>query len=237
MNLQGANLFARRWNAAVKADLRSSRVATTEALVEALLRLAGDAPSVLVSASAVGIYGPRSPDEVLDESAATGTDFLAGLCVAWEQAALTAKDAGARVVLLRFGPVLGRGGGALAAMEGPFRRFVGGKVGSGKQIMSWIHREDCCRLALFAIEHAALEGPVNATAPSPVSNKALSQALGRALHRPCWAPAPAFVLRLALGEVASVVTSGQDVRPARALAADFAVRDPTVDAALAAIYG
>lgn len=236
VNLQGENLFGRRWNDAVKADLRSSRVDTTRALVEAIRSLGPQAPRVLVSASAVGYYGPRPAAEVLDENAPPGGDFLAGLCVVWEEAALGARAGGARVVLLRLGAVLGPGGGALAAMEGPFRRFVGGPTGSGKQILSWIHRDDLCRLACFALEEAALEGPVNATAPHPVPNRVFSKALGRALHRPSWLPAPAFALRVALGEVATVVTRGQDVRPTRALAAGFAFCYPTVDGALAAVY-
>ena len=236
VNLQGENLFGRRWSEAVRADLRASRVDTTTALVDAMRSLGDGAPRALVSASAIGIYGPRASDVVLDEDAPPGTDFLARLCVEWEEAALAARAFGTWVVLLRIGPVLGPGGGALAAMEGPFRKFVGGPVGSGKQIMSWIHREDLCRLVLFALEHDALVGPVNATAPHPVSNKVFSKALGRALHRPSWAPAPAFMLKLVLGGVAAVVTEGQDVRPVRALAAGFSFRYPTVDEALAAIY-
>ena len=236
VNLQGENLFGRRWSDAVRADLRASRVDSTTALVEALGALGAEAPRTLVSASAIGIYGPQAPDVRLAEDAPPGSDFLARLCVDWEEAALAARAQGTRVVLLRIGPVLGPGGGALAAMEGPFRKFVGGPVGSGKQTMSWIHRLDLCRLILFALEHEALQGPVNATAPNPVSNKVFSKALGRALHRPSWAPAPAFMLKLALGGVATVVTEGQDVRPARALAAGFSFRYPTVDEALAAVY-
>lgn len=237
VNLQGENLFGRRWRAAVKADLVSSRVTTTEALVEAFRQLGREAPAVLVSASAVGFYGPREPDQVLDETAPQGGDFLAGLCAAWEQAALGACELGTRVVVLRIGAVLGAGGGALAAMEGPFRFFVGGPVGSGKQIMSWIDLDDLCRLVRYALANETLAGPVNATAPFPVSNRMFAKALGRALGRPSWARVPGPVLRLTLGEVATVVTAGQDVRPARALAAGFSFERPTVDESLAAIYG
>lgn len=237
VNLQGENLFARRWSAAVKADLRASRVETTAALVAAIGALGDEAPETLVSASAVGFYGPRAPlGEALDESAAVGDDFLAGLCRDWEEAAREAEALGTRVVRLRIGAVLGKGGGALAALEGPFRKFVGGPAGSGKQVMSWIHRGDLCRLALFALEQDRLAGPVNATAPNPVSNRAFSKALGKALHRPSWAPTPACLLRAVLGGVATVVVDGQDVRPRRALEAGFAFDHPTVEEALAAIY-
>jgi len=237
VNLQGENLFARRWNEDVREAVRTSRVEGTRTLVRALGALGASAPKVLVSASAVGVYGSRGADEVLDETAEVGEGFLAGVCVAWEEAAREARAHGVRVAIARIGAVLGEGGGALAAMEVPFRRFAGGPVGSGDQVVSWIHVDDLCRLLGFLFERDDLEGVFNATAPQPVSNRVFSQALGDALGRPSWLRVPSFALRVALGGVSEVVTRGQRVVPRRAREAGFVFRHPRVGEALRSIYG
>jgi uncharacterized protein (TIGR01777 family) len=190
---------------------------------------------VLVSASGAGYYGPRG-DEDLTEDAPAGHDFLANLCVDWERAADSARAAGLRVVHTRFGIVLDRDGGALPFMALPFKLFVGGRVGSGRQFVSWIHRDDLTELLLFALDTPAVAGPVNATAPGPVSNAEFSRELARVLRRPSWLPVPAFAMRLALGQVAGVATTGQRVVPAKALACGFRFRFPMIDGALRDLY-
>jgi uncharacterized protein (TIGR01777 family) len=241
VNLQGQDIFGARWNARFKQLVRDSRVESTRALVRAMASVE-PRPEVLVSASAVGIYGVRDPADVIDEDRLDADryapdDFLADVCCHWESAAREAERLGVRVVRLRTGVVLGRGGGALVQMEKPFRMFVGGPVGSGRQAMSWIHADDLARLVVFALRETALHGPVNAVAPNPVTNREFARALGRVLHRPSFAPTPKIALRIALGQVASVVTGGQRVVPTRALQSGFAFRYPTVEAALGAIYG
>jgi uncharacterized protein (TIGR01777 family) len=228
-----APLIGPRWTAARKRIIRQSRVDATRALAGAIA--SAPHPPVLVSGSAVGIYGARG-DERLDEQTSPGSDFLAGVCRDWESAALQAAP-GARVVLVRTGIVLARHGGALPQLARPFWFFVGGPVGSGRQYVSWIHLDDWVSLVAWAIANAALVGPLNATAPHPVTNAELATALGTALHRPGFVRTPAFPLRLALGEMAeAAILSGQRVVPAQALSLGFVFRYPTIDAALAAIY-
>lgn len=234
INLVGENLFGRRWNADVKESLRRSRVESTRHVVEALKaspRRADGSPKVLVSASAIGIYGPHG-DEELTESSPAADDFLGRLCREWEQTALAAESAGVRVVLVRIGVVLDARGGALEKMLPPFRMFAGGPVGSGRQQMSWIHHEDLVGLFLLALDRSELSGPINGTAPAPVTNRVFSTALGKALGRPSFMPAPAFMLRLMLGEVADVVTKGQRVLPRRAQEAGYSFRFADIDSAL-----
>ncbi|MHC5019023.1 MAG: TIGR01777 family oxidoreductase [Planctomycetota bacterium] len=236
VNLAGESLFARRWSRAFKERCRSSRVDSTNRLVRAIGAAEPDGrPAVLVSASAVGIYGPRDDTE-LDESASLGEDFLATLCRDWEAAASGAEAHGCRVVCLRIGVVCDRSGGAVRQMELPFKLFAGGPVWPGSQYFSWILNADLIRLIRHVIDHEALQGPVNATAPAPVTNREFSAALGRALGRPSWAPVPGFVLRLRFGEVASILTTGQRVVPAAALAAGFEFNHPAVGPALASLY-
>lgn len=232
VHLAGAGIFDRRWTKKRMAEIRSSRVDGTRALVEALAGLS-PRPRALVSGSAVGFYGPRPPDVVLDESSPPGDDFLAEVCVAWEREAMRAARHGVRTSCSRTGIVLDRGGGALKKMALPFRLFVGGPIGSGKQAVSWIHRGDLVRLLATAVEDAAWEGPFDATAPNPVTNRELSTALGHALGRPSFLPAPGFAVRLAVGKAASVLTSGQRVVPKAALARGFAFDFPTIESALA----
>ncbi|KPK04148.1 MAG: hypothetical protein AMS20_09090 [Gemmatimonas sp. SG8_28] len=235
VNLAGVRIVdpPHRWTSARKDALRRSRVDTTRNVVEGI-RGAPTRPAVLLSQSAVGYYGRRG-DEPLDESAPPGSDFLAGIAAEWEAAALEAS-AITRVAVLRSGPVLGAGGGALAAMEPIFKLGLGGPWGDGSAWWSWIHLDDQVRLMQYALD-GTLEGPVNATAPHPVTVGTFAKALGRALGRPAVAHAPAFALRAALGEAADALLHLQRVVPAQALAAGFEFSYPDLEAALAAIYG
>jgi uncharacterized protein (TIGR01777 family) len=234
INLAGEGIFNRRWTDAFKALLRDSRVKSTEHVVQALSknpRTPAGAAKVLVNASAVGYYGYHG-DESLDESSPPGDDSLARVCVDWERAARAGEMAGVRVVVVRIGVVLDRSGGALAKLLTPFKLFAGGPVGSGNQWMSWIHNDDLAGLFLLALDNARAGGPLNGTAPKPVTNRDFGKTLGRALSRPSAVPTPAFALRLMLGEVADVVTKGQKVLPKRALELGYAFRFPELDAAL-----
>jgi uncharacterized protein (TIGR01777 family) len=239
INLAGENIFARRWSEKFKNLLRDSRTQSTANVVEALARkprTARGQPKTLINASAIGIYGPHGDDEVTEESP-PGNDFLARICVEWENAAQQAEPLGVRVAIVRIGVVLERGGGALSKMLTPFKLGVGGKVGSGTQWMSWVHNADVVGILLFALENAEAHGPFNATAPNSVTNKDFSKELGYALRRPSYVPTPAFALRLGLGEVADVITTGQRVLPQRALEAGYTFRFPTLEAALADVVG
>jgi uncharacterized protein (TIGR01777 family) len=237
-HLAGENIFGRRWNADFKALLHDSRVRSTENVVSALLkdpRSSTGAPKVLVSASAIGYYGSHGDEELTEESAA-GSDALASICIDWEKAARPAEAGGVRFVIVRVGVVLDREGGALRKMLPPFRFFVGGPVGSGRQHMSWIHHADMTGLLLFALDTGAVQGPLNATAPQPVTNREFSRALGRALHRPSFMRTPRFMLRLMLGEVANVITTGQRVLPAKALARGYRFQFSDIASALIDIF-
>jgi uncharacterized protein len=235
VNLAGESIAGGRWTSARKQAIRESRVTATRSLAEAIVSSA-QPPRVLLSGSAVGIYGSRG-DETLTEQSPTGTGFLAEVGRAWEQEALGAA-AVTRVVLLRTALVLGQGGGALPQLALPFRLGVGGPVGSGQQYLSWIHLDDWVSMARWALDTAAVSGPLNATAPGPVTNAEFARVLGRVLRRPAWLPAPAFALRLALGEMAdALVLEGQRVLPARARELGFTFEHPTIDGALRAIYG
>ena len=221
---------AQRWTPEVKKRIRTSRVEGTRQLVNAL-STQSRRPAVLVSGSAIGFYGSRG-DEVLTEDSDAGDDFLAGVTIEWEHAAELAEALGIRVVLLRTGLVLGKEGGALAKMLPPFRFGLGGRLGSGKQWMSWIHIDDLIRLVLFCVENAAVRGPVNGTAPQPVTNKQFTRELAAVLHRPAILPVPQFVLRRALGEMANAALGSQRVIPAAAQAAGFQFQYPQLRAAL-----
>ncbi len=215
---------AQRWTSRAKKTIRASRVQGTHHLVTALSTLSAR-PEALVCASAIGIYGDRG-DEVLTEVSPIATGFLADVCHEWEQEADLAEALGIRVVKLRFGIALGRKGGALEKMLPPFRAFVGGKVGTGSQWMSWIHIADIVGLIRHAIEHP-VSGVVNATAPNPVRNREFARELGAALHRPAIFPVPALALRVFLGEMASVLLASQRVLPkvAQSTGYDFAFPD------------
>lgn len=221
---------AQRWNAKVKQRILESRELGTRNLV-AGLRDAEPRPAVLVSSSAVGIYGKHGDEEVV-EDAPPGDDFLARVCVAWEREALEAEALGLRVVLVRTGIVLDPDGGALKTMLPPFKAGVGGPVAGGGQYMPWIHVDDLVGLYLAALDDAAWRGPVNGSAPAPVTNREFSKALGRALRRPAVAPVPALALRMLYGEMAEIVTEGQRAVPAAALAHGFTFRHAELDEAL-----
>ena len=233
VNLAGESIAARRWSERQKQEIRDSRLRATASLTAAIRQVAR-APKVLVSGSAVGYYGDRG-DETITESSGPGRDFLAGVADAWETAA-NQVAARTRVALVRTGIVLDRKGGALAKMLPPFQLFVGGPLGSGRQYMPWIHKEDWVRLVTFAMTHEGARGPLNATAPAPVTNAEFSKALGRALHRPSLLPAPAFALRLALGEMAdALLLGGQRALPVRATDLGFSFRYSNIDDALSKV--
>ena len=235
INLAGESIAGRRWSAAHKARILDSRVNATRSLV-AGIRAAAAPPAVFVSGSAVGYYGPRG-DEPVTETDPAGSDFLARVCVQWEEEALRAGVAATRVVLVRTGLVLARDGGALPEMLPPFRFGGGGPVGSGRQYWPWIHRDDWVGLVLWAAANPAVSGAVNATAPNPVTNKDFAASLGRAMHRPSFMPAPAFALRLLLGEMAdALLLSGQRALPAVAQRLGFTFTFANVDAALNDIF-
>ncbi len=231
-NLAGEPLLARRWSEDHKSAILRSRVDATRGLVEAIRR-SGEHPT-LVSASAVGYYGSRGAQE-LDETAEPGSDFLAQVCVAWEAEAKKA-EALTRCVRVRLGVVLGLEGGALRRMLTPFRLFVGGALGNGRQYVSWIHQGDLIALFLWLLRSEA-GGVVNATAPHPVTMREFSRALGHAMHRPALVPLPAFAVKIALGEASGAVLDGQKVLPRAALAHGFRFHFETVDAAMADLVG
>jgi uncharacterized protein (TIGR01777 family) len=232
INLAGESIATKRWSPPRKLLIRESRVQTTRRLVGALAVLP-KRPAVLVNASAVGYYGARG-DEKLVETDPPGSGFLAELCQAWEAEAQRAETLGMRVVRLRIGLVLGVGGGVLAKMVPPFRFFVGGPPGNGCQWASWIHQDDVIGLIEWALTHPGVNGAVNATAPDPVTMRTLCRELGRALHRPSWAPVPAVVLHLLLGEMADLLLTGQRVVPRVALQGGYVFRFPELSPALEA---
>jgi uncharacterized protein len=221
---------AQRWNDEVKRRIRESRVVGTTNLVNGMKK-AGAAPKALVCASAIGYYGSRG-DEVLTEASAAGTGFLAETCVAWEKAAIAAEALGTRVARVRIGIVLDARGGALAKMLPPFKMGAGGRVGNGKQWMSWIHVEDLAGLIRFAVANP-VSGVVNGVAPNPVTNAEFTKALGAALHRPAVVPVPTLALRMMFGEMADVLLGSARVLPKAAEAAGFGFRFTSLDAALA----
>jgi len=232
VHLAGENIGAGRWTADKKARIRASRVEGTSLFARALARLARP-PRVLVCASAVGWYGDRGEEE-LDEASPPGTGFLAGVCREWEAATEPAASAGVRVVLARFGVILARHGGALGRMLPLFRWGLGGRLGSGRQYMSWIALDDAVRAIQFLLDSDALRGPVNVVAPRPVTNREFTAALGRVLRRPALCAAPAFMLRLALGEMADqMLLAGARAVPRRLAEQGFVFDHPELESALA----
>jgi len=234
VNLAGASIADGRWTAERKALLRASRIDTTRTLVSALARM-NTRPSVMMSASAIGYYGDRG-DETLTEESKPGADFLAGLAQEWEAEALKAEALGIRVVLARFGIILARDGGALPKMMLPFKIGVGGKLGSGQQWMSWVTLEDVVGILRLAIENASLRGAINVVSPQPLQNAEFTKVLAKAMHRPALFPAPAFALRLALGEMAdALLLSSQRVVPQKLQQLGYRFLRPDLNSALAAI--
>jgi uncharacterized protein (TIGR01777 family) len=230
INLAGAKID-QRWTPSAKAEIRSSRVETTSRLAKMIAALP-DGPRVFLSGSAIGIYGSRG-DQLLDETSTLGDDFLASICKEWEAAASPASAAGVRVVNLRTGIVLSKNGGALARMLTPFRFGVGGKLGSGKQWMSWIALADIVAAISFLLS-ADVRGPVNLVAPSPATNEQLTHALSNELHRPSMFSVPKFALKIAFGQMGEeAVLASQRVLPRRLTEAGFQFRFPTIEPALA----
>jgi hypothetical protein len=230
INLAGEPLDARRWTPAQKERIIGSRVGAAGALREAIER-AAKKPAVVVSASGVDYYGPVESGEVR-EDAPPGEGFLAGTCVRWEHAALSIGSAGPRIVILRCGVVLGKGGGALRKLVLPFRLFVGGPLGSGRQWFPWIHRDDLVSIILFVIARKDARGPFNVVAPESVTMKTFCAVLGKVLHRPSWAPVPGPALRVALGEMAGMVLTGRQAVPAKLQELGYTFRFPALVPAL-----
>ena len=236
VNLAGESIAGKRWTAVQKQRILDSRMLATRSLVAAI-QAAAVPPSVFVSGSAVGYYGPRASEAATEETPA-GSDFLAHVCEQWEHEARRAENDRTRVARIRTGIVLEKDGGALPEMLPPFRFGAGGPVGSGRQYWPWIHRDDWVALVRWAIATPAASGAINATGPRPVTNAEFARALGRAMHRPAFMPAPGFALKLLLGEMAeALLLSGQNAVPAKALRDGFQFRYNTVDEALGAIFG
>jgi uncharacterized protein (TIGR01777 family) len=234
VNLAGASIADGRWTTQRKALLRESRIDTTRALVGALAKM-NARPGVLVSASAIGFYGDRG-DDMLTEESKPGAGLLAGLAQEWEAEALKAEALGIRVVLARFGIILAREGGALPKMMLPFKFGAGGKLGSGQQWMSWVTLEDVVGILRLAIENASVRGAINVVSPQPLQNAEFTSMLAKAMHRPALFPAPAFALRLALGEMAdALLLSSQRVLPQVLEKLGYRSLQPDLSSALAAI--
>ena len=234
INLSGAPIADSRWTKKRKQELIDSRVQSTKALLQAISSWRNK-PHTFMTASGIGFYGDRG-GEVVDESSTPGEGFLRELCQVWEGAAMEGEALGLRVIPIRIGMVLGPDGGALSKMTLPFRLFLGGPILPGSQFVSWIHREDLARLILFLITHSSIKGPVNAVAPEAVTMKDFCTTLGKAMNRPSWFPVPEFMLRIALGELATMLTTGQRVHPLKALEAGFSYSYATLQPALDSLF-
>lgn len=234
INLAGASLAARRWTPQLKAELRDSRVLSTRSLAAAI-REAAQPPAAFISASGVGYYG--TGDDAKTEASPAGADFMAHLCEDWEAEAFKAARDGLRIVVTRTGFVLERSGGGLPQMARPFKLFVGGPLASGRQYMSWIHRLDWIEMIRWIVQTPEAAGPINLTAPHPVTNREFARALGRALKRPSLVPAPRLAIKLVVGELADYIVTGQRALPARAQALGYHFRYPEIDIAFRGIYG
>lgn len=233
VHLAGASVFGKRWSPEYKEEIRTSRVVGTRGIVKAIAN-AKEKPSVLVSGSAIGYYGFRD-DTPIDESATPGDDFLARVCVEWEQEGARAEQHGVRTVLLRTGIVLDRTEGALAQMLPVFQMFMGGPILPGTQWFSWVHLDDEVGLILKALEDERVVGPFNATAPEPQTNQDFSSTLARVIGRPSWLPVPGFGLKIVLGEVGDMLTEGQRVMPKKAVDIGYRFTYETSHAALEAL--
>ena len=231
INLMGEGIADKRWDEEQKKKIYDSRIIGTRNIIGAIEKLKTTKPEVMVSASAVGIYGDRG-DEDITEASNIGDDFLANVCKDWESEAFKARDIGLRVAVIRTGVVLGRGGGALKKMLPIFKLGAGGPVGSGEQFMSWIHVDDMAAMYIEALKNKTIEGVYNGTAPYPAKNKDFTKALGKALHRPTFMPAPAFALKIVFGEMSQVLLDGQRVLPIKFKEKDFRYKYPTLEMAL-----
>jgi len=230
INLAGSSIFT-VWTDSARKSILDSRIVTTRNLVDALI--VSGKEKILINASAVGYYGSRMDDEILDEDTPHGDEFMSQICVEWEDEAKKAAQSGIRVALCRFGIVLGRGGGALATMLPAFRYMLGSSMGSGRQWMSWIHQEDLFNIFLLILSDVEISGPLNCVAPNPVRNTEFANILAKTLGRPVLLPAvPAFLLRTLFGEFANIVLKGQRVIPKRLMETGFSFRFPTLQQAL-----
>ncbi len=229
VNLAGEPIAEERWTPERKQELLNSRKLGTQKIVEAIAKV-NPRPTVLVNASAIGYYG-TSETATFDENSPPGQDFLSQICQEWEGEASKVKDAGVRLVILRFGIVLGNGG-ALGKMITPFKLFAGGPIGSGRQWFSWIHLDDIVSLIIEALTKPAMDGVYNATAPHPVRMTELSTTMGQVMNRPSWLPVPSFALEAMLGDGAKVVLEGQEVMPKRTLESGFEYQYPNLQSAL-----
>jgi uncharacterized protein (TIGR01777 family) len=234
INLAGASIFS-KWTDEHKRAIRESRVHTTRNIVEGIPS-GPEKKITLFSTSAVGYYGFCADEERTEESP-PGNDFLARIAVEWEGEALKAREKGARVVITRLGIVLGERGGALSQMIPLFKKYIGGPIGSGKQWFSWVHIKDLAEAFVFLLKHPEISGPVNVCSPNPMRNRHFAKALGRALHRPSFFPAPALMVKLVLGEFGSVILEGQRVIPKKLLQSGFVFRYPDIEKALQNILG
>lgn len=235
INLAGESIAAGRWTAERKARIRRSRIQAGQAVVDAL-RQVQKRPQVLLQASAVGYYGPRG-DEIVTEDTPPGRDFLAQVCVDWEQSTAPAEELGVRRVILRTGIVLSNDGGAFPRIVLPFRFFAGGPLGSGRQWWPWIHMDDQVGAIRFLLTHPDARGPFNLSAPEPVTNREFARQLGQVMGRPALLPTPAFALKLALGEMSTILLDGQRAVPHRLQEAGYQFRFPTLQPALAQLVG
>jgi hypothetical protein len=235
INLAGESIAGSRWSAARKQALRDSRILATRSLAAAVAQTPTPPPT-FISGSGIGYYGNRGSEPLTEESS-PGDDFLAHLCVEWEAEARRAASPAVRVVLLRTGLVLEKSGGVLPPMMRPFRFFAGGPIGSGRQYMPWVHRLDWIEMVRWIVDTPAIAGPLNVTAPHPVTNAEFARALGRAMHRPALIPAPGFALKIMLGEMADAALTGQRALPAVPLAHGYHFRYPEIDIAFRGIFG
>lgn len=230
VNLMGEGIADKPWTEEQKKKIYDSRIQGTKHIVEAIAKL-DKKPAVLVSASAVGIYGNRGPEEI-NEASNLGNDFLAKVCIDWEKEASKAKPMVKRAAFIRTGVVLGRKGGALAKMLPIFKLGAGGPLGTGNQYMSWIHVEDLASMYVEALKNKSVDGVFNGTAPYPATNKEFTKALGKVLKRPTILPAPAFALKFVFGEMSTVLLDGQKVLPRKFKEVNFRYRYPTLEMAL-----
>ncbi|MHB1687039.1 MAG: TIGR01777 family oxidoreductase [Ignavibacteriaceae bacterium] len=230
IHLAGANIFSKRWSNIYKKNILNSRIISTKNLVEAIKKT-NPKPSVFISSSAVGYYGDKE-NELIDETSLPGNDFLANVCKQWEEEANQVEKLGVRHVSIRTGIVLNPNEGALKQMLLPFKLFVGGPIGSGRQWFPWIHMEDIIRIYLFALDNHIVNGAVNAASPNPVTMKDFAKALGKVLHRPSIFSVPKFAMKIVLGEVADVVTASQRVYPQKLIEYKYKFRFEKLNEAL-----
>ncbi|MEX2463365.1 MAG: TIGR01777 family oxidoreductase [Balneolaceae bacterium] len=234
INLAGESLFGQRWTDSVKKRIYDSRILTTQKLTK-LIAESASKPDLFISASAVGIYGD-SGDKILDESAKSGKDFLAKVCIDWEKEALKASDYGVRVAIPRIGIVLEDNGGVIDKMKLPFMFFVGGPIGSGNQFVPWVHMRDLCQAILYPIENEELEGPYNACSPNPVTMKSLANVIGTVMNRPAYFRVPTAILKFILGEAAEPILSSLRAHPKILQCLGFQFEFEDLEEALADIF-